>query len=315
MEKLQQFYKLKNGMQIQCGAYAEVFFASEIKSEIEVALKISSICNKKRKETFKKEVKILKMLSNQPNVCNIIKSFKLSSSGKSFGVIVLEKMDMDLLEYILIRGSIPEDETKILFKEICHSVIQCHNVGVAHLDIKPDNILLRLKRRPQNNGDDDCGDVSSILVDDDQSSSSSSSPSSSLPPFCVSEVKLCDFGFAEKWNLRTSAIGLIDVNEQIGTNEYRAPELKDVKKPKKFSMIKADVYSLGIVMFSMLTGSLPTLNHSKGIPSKSSLKVAKSFLKSESAGFELLKSILQKDPSKRPSLENVILHPWFYSTE
>jgi serine/threonine protein kinase len=48
----------------------------------------------------------------------------------------------DLLSYIKRRKRLTEDVSCFLFKQVCEALQYCHHKQVAHLDIKPDNLLL-----------------------------------------------------------------------------------------------------------------------------------------------------------------------------
>ena len=48
----------------------------------------------------------------------------------------------DLLEYILSRGSLPENETRSIFHGVVLAVQYLHNHNIAHRDLKCENILL-----------------------------------------------------------------------------------------------------------------------------------------------------------------------------
>ncbi|KAG5456221.1 MAG: kinase-like domain-containing protein [Olpidium bornovanus] len=51
----------------------------------------------------------------------------------------------DLLEYIMQRGSIVEDEAKFLFHQVCVAVCYLHKRGIVHRDLKPENLLLSME--------------------------------------------------------------------------------------------------------------------------------------------------------------------------
>lgn len=56
--------------------------------------------------------------------------------------IVMELAEMDLLELVNALGSIDEDVARHFFRHLIHGVAACHKEGVAHLDIKPDNLVI-----------------------------------------------------------------------------------------------------------------------------------------------------------------------------
>uniref|UniRef100_A0A8C4D833 non-specific serine/threonine protein kinase n=1 Tax=Dicentrarchus labrax TaxID=13489 RepID=A0A8C4D833_DICLA len=62
-------------------------------------------------------------------------------------ILVLERPDpcMDLVDYMNSRGSaLPEQEAKIIVKQLVDALIEIHSRGVFHRDIKMDNILIEI---------------------------------------------------------------------------------------------------------------------------------------------------------------------------
>lgn len=99
-------------------------------------------------------------------------------------------------------------------------------------------------------------------------------------------VKITDFGIA----LALNTVELTQTNSVMGSVHYFPPEQANGKS----STIKSDIYSLGIVMFEMLTGKLPY----KG---ENAVEIALKHMK------EQLPSIRELNPQVPQSLENVIL--------
>ncbi len=66
--------------------------------------------------------------------------------------------------------------------------------------------------------------------------------------------KLADFGIAKLAGETTAATGLTSTGSALGTAAYMAPE--QVEKPATVDH-RADIYSLGVVFYEMLTGELP----------------------------------------------------------
>lgn len=64
-------------------------------------------------------------------------------------------------------------------------------------------------------------------------------------------VKIADFGIAKMLG-EEAGVGL-DESQPAGTPEYMAPEQKDHQRTDH----RADIYSLGVVLYEMLTGELP----------------------------------------------------------
>jgi serine/threonine protein kinase len=67
-------------------------------------------------------------------------------------------------------------------------------------------------------------------------------------------VKITDFGIAKIMGLESGPAALTGARDVIGTPHYMAPE--QVEKPRTVDH-RADIYSLGVVFYEMLTGELP----------------------------------------------------------
>jgi serine/threonine protein kinase len=67
-------------------------------------------------------------------------------------------------------------------------------------------------------------------------------------------VKIADFGIAKILDPDPKDLSLTDAREVIGTPHYMAPE--QLEKPDSVDC-RADIYSLGVVFYEMLTGELP----------------------------------------------------------
>ncbi|MGH7992085.1 MAG: protein kinase domain-containing protein [Limisphaerales bacterium] len=67
-------------------------------------------------------------------------------------------------------------------------------------------------------------------------------------------VKIADFGIAKMVGLGETDISLTGAKDVVGTPHYMAPE--QIEKPQTVDH-RADIYSLGVVFYEMLTGELP----------------------------------------------------------
>jgi serine/threonine protein kinase/capsular polysaccharide biosynthesis protein len=67
-------------------------------------------------------------------------------------------------------------------------------------------------------------------------------------------VKITDFGIAKMLGLTTDEAPLTGAGDVVGTPHYMAPE--QIEKPRSVDH-RADIYSLGVVFYEMLTGELP----------------------------------------------------------
>jgi serine/threonine protein kinase len=122
-------------------------------------------------------------------------------------------------------------------------------------------------------------------------------------------VKIADFG----WSVH--AVSSSRRTTVCGTLDFLAPELCQRKQYDR----NVDLWALGILLFEMLYGSPPfqasgkqeTMNRIKDVNILFPEATDKSFV--SPAAWDLITSLLQRDPGKRLPLKKVMLHPWVQS--
>jgi serine/threonine protein kinase len=235
---------------------------------------------------LEKEHNLLQALSGHPN---IIKSFNVNLEGFVQSGDQSEPVMYSLLEFakngalsnfVRYTGGIEERISKLFALQICNAVKFIHDLGYAHLDLKLENILL------------------------DE----------------FYNIKLADMGSS---HYTTETKGLI--NKKRGTLLYMAPEVARFSPGDEYDAMAADIYSLGITLFVLVNGEFPsphqinsnmtTIDTDGRQSFDSSMdEESESDSKSECVSKELLslvKSMTNEDPSKRPSVSEVLCHPWF----
>jgi eukaryotic-like serine/threonine-protein kinase len=132
-------------------------------------------------------------------------------------------MAMELLEGVTLHraireaGRLPEERVAHIGRQICRALREAHSAGVIHRDLKPANIFL------VEHGDE--------------------------PDF----VKVLDFGLVKNVLDPKPEDQLTQTGLFMGSPKYMAPE--QVRGDKVDA--RTDVYSLGIMMYEMLTGKVP----------------------------------------------------------
>ncbi|KAI8591937.1 kinase-like domain-containing protein [Geranomyces variabilis] len=134
----------------------------------------------------------------------------------------------NLLEYIRAQGKLSEEVARKLFRQVASALRYLHEeIQVIHRDVKCENILLDA------NGDAKLADfgLSTDMTPNDSTTSATSSCSPMLPDLSSSEPVFL-----------------------MGSIHYCAPE--ELRQTTRCNAA-SDMWSLGCVLFAMLTGSLP----------------------------------------------------------
>ena len=122
-------------------------------------------------------------------------------------------------------------------------------------------------------------------------------------------IKVADFGFG-------AVFGHVPLLSTFcGSPHYAAPEMLS---GTAYSGPEVDIWSLGVILFVMLTGKLPSPDSSPH-----SLKEMSSFSPDDliieaslcSGSIDLLRQILASDPRHRATLSEILAHPWVRSVD
>ncbi|CAG8530915.1 6631_t:CDS:2 [Diversispora eburnea] len=294
LEMIGQYAVLKT---IGSGAFSEVKLAVNLNTGEKVAIKMISTKGIHDSDRLKtgvwREVELLKFIEH-PNIVKLIDTIE---TPKHLCLILEYVPGGELFDFINDHfDKLTEDIAKDIFLQLVNVINYLHDVNIVHRDLKLENILLEIPYPSFNSS---------------SPSSNSSSNSSSLSNSWKPIVKLTDFGLAK----------FLDKNSpfsttRCGSEEYAAPELIQVQP---YDGRKTDIWSLGIILYTLLMGYLP-FNQERGQSRKQFLsKIVRAdfnFPKSSDVSEEakdLVKKILVSLPSKRPNLDEIRKHPWLNS--
>jgi eukaryotic-like serine/threonine-protein kinase len=236
----------------------EVYRARDTRLERTVAVKILPAqfsSDPVRKQRFEREAKTISSL-NHPHIC------VLYDVGHQDAVdyLVMECVEGETPAKRLEKGPLPLEQVLKIGAQIAEALDKAHRGGVIHRDLKPGNVMLT-----------------------------------------PTGAKLLDFGLAKPAAPLTSVATLTaavtqssPMTEQgaiVGTFQYMSPEQIEGKELDG----RSDVFSLGAVLYEMLTGQ-------RAFQGKSQLSVASAILEKEPAPISGVK------PMTPPALDHAIRH-------
>ncbi|XP_075302034.1 MAP kinase-interacting serine/threonine-protein kinase 2-like [Opisthocomus hoazin] len=242
-----------------------------------------------------REVAMLNLCQGHRNILQLIEFFE---EEERF-YLVLEKMrGGSILTHIQQRSRLNELEASTVVRDIASALHFLHSRGIAHRDLKPGNILC--ERLDQ-----------------------------------VSPVKICDFGLASGIKLKgnCSPISTPELLSPCGTPEYMAPEVVETlygyEEMPTYDK-RCDLWSLGVVLYFMLSGYPPFVGRCGSDcdwdSGKSCYTCEEMLLESiqegkyefpdkdwahiSSGAKDLISRLLVTDAKKRLSAAQVLEHPW-----
>jgi len=177
---------------------------------------------------FGQEAALTRRLQH-PNAVRV-EDIDQADDGRPF--MVMEFIEGESLKDVIQRQApLPVRRVCRIAEQVAGALEAAHQLGIIHRDIKPANILLT---RSSRNGEDE--EVAKVL----------------------------DFGIAKIKEVHLAAGGatLTRTGTSIGTPAYMSPE--QAMGPTSAGLDgRADLYSLGVVMYEMLTGDLPIKGESE----------------------------------------------------
>jgi serine/threonine protein kinase len=249
------------------GGMGEVYRARDSRLDRTVAIKIlpsQFSSDPVRRQRFEREAKTISSL-NHPHIC------VLHDIGNQHGIdyLVMECVEGETLAKRLEKGALPVEQVLKYGAQIADALDKAHRSGVVHRDLKPGNIMLT-----------------------------------------PSGAKLLDFGLAKPSALPVSVATLTAAATQpapmtqegtiVGTFQYMSPEQIEGKELDG----RSDIFSLGAVLYEMLTGK-------RAFEGRSQLSIASAILEKDPAPISSSKPLtppgldhgirrcLAKDPDER----------------
>uniref|UniRef100_A0AAG5DRZ5 Protein kinase domain-containing protein n=2 Tax=Anopheles atroparvus TaxID=41427 RepID=A0AAG5DRZ5_ANOAO len=203
------------------GAFAVVFKGRHREAHYPVAIK--SITKKSLAKSQSLLGKEIKILQELSALKhkNVVKLLACTEKDHNVFLVMEYCNGGDLADYLAVKGTLSEDTIRLFLGQLANAMKALYQAGVVHRDLKPQNILLS----------HNCG--------------------KGLPVPSKITLKIADFGFARFLQDGNMAATL------CGSPMYMAPE---VIMSLQYDA-KADLWSLGTIVFQCLTGKAPFQAH------------------------------------------------------
>ncbi|MBS1952606.1 MAG: serine/threonine protein kinase [Cyanobacteria bacterium SZAS-4] len=201
------------------GGMGSVYRVTHLYLNKEFAMKAVNSCvtTDVAMQRFQQEAKTATLL-NHPSLVQV-HDFGVFDDATPY--LVMDFIDgITFAEFLKQNGPISVDDVPVLFSQVCFALLSAHESGIVHRDIKPGNIMLCTKVARDAEG----------------------------------SVKIVDFGIAKLLFREAGEIqALTKTGEIFGSPLYMSPEqcIGDLVDHR------SDQYSLGCVLFEMLTGTPP----------------------------------------------------------
>lgn len=182
-----------------------------------------------------------------------------------------------------------EEDSAWMIRNILDGLSYCHDVtGIVHRDMKASNFMF--KRKLDLKGKKSKAERIRISQN-------------------LRDIKIIDFGLSTKINPETG-----NVKGAVGTPYYVAPEVLT----EEFYDSKCDCWSAGVIAYLILSFQLPFMGKDEEGTVKILMEAenhqpkydSKRWKTLDPLAIEFCKSLLQVDPSKRPTAREAMRHPW-----
>lgn len=268
------------------GAFGSVFAAWDMRLERMVALKVLRRTLLESREATVSEARAAARL-NHPNVCSVY----AVAEEEGLPVIVMEYLDGHPLSAEILEKMSPQ-RALLLARQVAAGLAAAHQQEVVHGDLKPANIMVTR---------DDRAKILDFGLARSERAARAASEKRDVQEGQAPDISHRDL--AETMEYRPDAA--VAETAIRGTPAYMSPE----QASGRLSGPPSDVFSLGIVLFEMLTARHPYADKKalELLLHLQSANVAAELVPQlEPVYHDLLACMLQSDPDLRPAAREVV---------
>eukprot|EP00270_Netrium_digitus_P014497 TRINITY_DN4928_c0_g1_i1.p1 TRINITY_DN4928_c0_g1~~TRINITY_DN4928_c0_g1_i1.p1 ORF type:complete len:371 (+),score=7.85 TRINITY_DN4928_c0_g1_i1:39-1115(+) len=245
------------------------------------------------------ELHAMETLKGHENIVNLV-DIGFDDSGAH---LVMEFCkEGSLYEFFVAHTKLSESQVAYIMRQILLALCHCHQNGIIHRDVKPENILLK-NYHPSNSSHSTGSKENCELCLPSSADCKAHQKMSCLKGL---SLKLADFGFAT-----TFSTDRMQVSGLYGTSWYMAPEVVT----GKFYGPEVDLWSAGVVCFTALGGFMPFFGHDDVeifqsiIEANPKMNCGRWLHISENAK-DFVCKLLSREPKVRLTAESALSHPW-----
>ena len=286
---------------IGMGGSSDVFLAFDKSMSNRFAVKVLKINNEKERKSIINEVEIMKKLDHP----NVVKYYDCIVFMNHVAIVMEYMTEGDLISYFdrfhyaNSDGSLVPNERSLIqndkvlfniFYDLVKTIKYLHQeMNIVHRDLKPENIMLTINDAEFPN------------------LHQKTRPKALIP-------KLIDFGMSKAFKDNNMLL-----STRCGSPIFVAPEIIAANDKSQYDE-KVDVWSLGIMLYLFSTGFFPFEDESinnlfyKIVNSPLIFKTTAEYNVPTQLK-DLISKMLQKDPKKRITIDQILEHPWMKYTQ
>lgn len=223
----------------------------------------------------------IRQAGDHPNICGLHENFE---EGDYYYLVLDLVQGGEMFDHLIKDGAYSEADAARLVREVGSALNFLHGIGLVHSDLKPENLML---------SSENCSDA---------------------------VIKVVDFGCADIID-ENSPLYNPDGNEsQAITPGYSPAEMIDKKRRANNLQPSVDMFSLGVIIYIMLTGVHPfdvsgeatdeELNQQILSGKMPPLRNSPITSHLSPSAIDLIENLMKFDPDSRMTALEMLNHPW-----